>query len=113
MAAYGAVVSDAKVTFHTLDHGPAAAGAEQCVEFNCPLFDRRCGPIIIAGRTSLKRDPRGQNGGAAQWDWNGDREAPTLHPSVNCRNCWHGFIRNGQCVTANGTPEPDIKRKRT
>jgi hypothetical protein len=36
-----------------------------------------------------------------------------LHPSVNCRNCWHGFIRNGQCVTANGTPEPDIKRKRT
>jgi hypothetical protein len=114
MVTHGAVVSDAKATFHTLDDDPAAAGAEQCVEFNCPMFDRRCGPLVIAGRTNMKRDPQGQNGGTAQWYWNGNREAPTLQPSVNCKGCWHGYIRNGQCVTAaSGTPEPDIKRIRT
>ena len=113
MVTHGAVVSDAKVTFHTLDHDPAAAGAEQCVEFNCPMFDRRCGPLVIAGRTSLRHDPQGQNGGTAQWYWNGNREAPTLNPSVNCKGCWHGYIRNGQCVTASDTAEPDIKRTRT
>jgi hypothetical protein len=113
VVAYGAIVSDAKATFYTSDHDPAAAGAEQRVEFNCPLFDRRCGPLIIAGRTSLRRDPQGQNGGTAQWDWNGDREAPTLQPSVNCKGCWHGFIRGGQCVSVTGIPEPEIKRTRT
>jgi hypothetical protein len=113
VVAYGAIVSDAKATFCTLGNDPAQPGTEQCVEFNCPLFDRRCGPLVIAGRTNLNRHPRGENGGTAQWDWNGDREAPTLQPSVNCQGCWHGYIRNGQCVTTNGVPEPDIKRTRT
>ncbi len=39
------------------------------------------------------------------WGWNGNREAPTLTPSINCiaekdgkptGGCgWHGFIQNG------------------
>lgn len=34
------------------------------------------------------------------WEWNGDEEKPTLHPSVlqrsGCR--WHGYLRDGVWV---------------
>lgn len=40
------------------------------------------------------------NGVNASWEWDGNRDAPTMSPSVNCANCWHGFIRAGQFVTA-------------
>ncbi|WP_295205873.1 DUF6527 family protein [uncultured Brevundimonas sp.] len=33
-----------------------------------------------------------------RWDWNGDRERPTVRPSVQfvggCK--WHGFLTNGE-----------------
>lgn len=38
------------------------------------------------------------------WDWDGNRDAPTLSPSINCNGeggCgWHGFIQAGQIVGA-------------
>lgn len=36
-----------------------------------------------------------------RWDWNGDRERPTLTPSVLFRGgCqWHGFLTNGEWRT--------------
>ena len=37
-----------------------------------------------------------QNSNGASWQWNGDRERPTLTPSINCHGCWHGFIRDGE-----------------
>jgi hypothetical protein len=61
----------------------------------------------------LKRDPQGQNGGIAQWDWNGDRNSPTFTPSVNCGSCWHGYIRDGRAVDCNGNDEPEIQRIKT
>jgi hypothetical protein len=106
-------MSDAKVKFETLEFESAEPGQEQRFDFNCPLHDRRCGPIVIAGRTTLKRDPQGKNDGIAQWDWDGNRERPTFSPSINCGGCWHGYIRNGRCVSAGDVDEPDIPRVRS
>ena len=113
MAPHGAVVSDAKVTYETLEFETAEPGKEQRFDFNCPLHDRRCGSLVIAGRTTLKHDPQGQNGGIAQWGWDGNREKPTFTPSVNCKGCWHGYIRAGRCVSTGNTDEPEISRTRT
>lgn len=34
------------------------------------------------------------------WQWDGNREAPTLTPSINVVGRWHGWLRNGELVTA-------------
>jgi hypothetical protein len=99
-------MSDAKVTFETVNLDPSTGGDEGYFEFQCPKHDRRCGALAIAGRTGIRRDPRGTNGGQAQWDWDGNRDAPTFSPSVDCKGCWHGYIRNGRCVAVDGTDEP-------
>ena len=102
-------MSDAKVAFARLDSLDAPAGQEQTFGFACPIKKgHRCEGLIIAGRTTLKRDPQGQNGGIAQWDWNGNRTAPTFTPSINDGFCgWHGYLRNGRCVNAQGADEPE------
>jgi hypothetical protein len=101
-------MSDAKVTFSSLDELEAPLGHEQTFSFACPKHrGRRCASLVIAGRTTFKRDPQGQNGGIAQWGWDGSREAPTFTPSINCGSCWHGFIENGRCVTCAKTDEPE------
>lgn len=33
------------------------------------------------------------------WQWDGNREAPTLTPSINVVGRWHGFLRNGKLET--------------
>lgn len=93
-------MTDAKVEFN-----PSEPGKEQRFTFKCPKYDRQCGGLVIAGRTDLKRDPQGNNGGVPQWDWNDNREAPTFSPSINCAGCWHGYLRNGRCVDTNGVDE--------
>lgn len=102
-------MSDAKVTFETADYKPAAPGEEVRFSFQCPSSARgRCnGGLLIFGRTPLKRDPHGNNGGAPQWDWDGNREKPTFSPSINCTQCWHGFIQKGRCVNVSKQDEPE------
>lgn len=100
-------MSDAAVRFETEDWDEAAPGEEQVFSFACPKAKRRCGPLVIVGRTTLKHDPQGQNGGIAQWSWDGNRENPTFTPSVNCSACWHGYIRAGRCVDTSGNDEPE------
>lgn len=43
---------------------------------------------------------RGQ-GHTQEWDWDGNRDAPTLRPSVHqvggCQ--WHGWLRNGEWMS--------------
>lgn len=34
------------------------------------------------------------------WLWDGNREAPTISPSINIIGMWHGYIRNGKLETA-------------
>lgn len=99
-------MSDARVRFTRLDGLEAAPGAEQAFSFSCPN-GRRCASLVIAGRTNLRRDPQGKNGGIAQWDWNGDRAAPTFTPSIDCASCWHGFIEKGRCVSVSKVDEPE------
>lgn len=110
-------MSDAKVQFHRVEDGrerswassrePVQVGQEQAFSFACPKHERRCGNLVIAGRTGLKRDPNGLNGGIAQWDWDGNVEAPTFAPSVNCKGCWHGYVRKGRCVDVHDKDEPE------
>lgn len=76
-------------------------------DFACPKHNRRCGPLLIAGAPhGIKRDGQNRDGGQAQWDWDGNADAPTFSPSIDCKRCWHGYIRNGRCVDTNGRDEP-------
>ena len=40
------------------------------------------------------------------WVWNGDRDKPTLNPSINVEEVpgwnegWHGFLRDGKLIDA-------------
>jgi hypothetical protein len=34
------------------------------------------------------------------WQWDGNREAPTLSPSINVIGRWHGWLQAGKLVTA-------------
>lgn len=36
----------------------------------------------------------------AQWWWDGDRERPTLSPSLHAVGIWHGWVRAGRLVEA-------------
>lgn len=99
-------MSAAEVTFETAEREPAAPGQEAYYYFRCPQTARRCGPIAIRGRTGRSHDPQGKNGGQAQWGWDGNLLKPTFEPSINCLGCWHGFIRKGRCVDAQGNEEP-------
>lgn len=101
-------MSDAKVEFWTLEWEDAEAGKEQLFGFACPKRkDRRCEGLSISGRTGLKHDPNNANGGVAHWHWDGNRDCPTFTPSINCHNCWHGFIENGRCVDTSKQDEPE------
>jgi len=33
------------------------------------------------------------------WKWDGNKEAPTLSPSIAVTGVWHGFLRNGKMET--------------
>lgn len=107
------LMSEARVQFETEDFEEAAPGKEAVFSFKCPKYGHACGMLVIAGRTKQKRDPKGANGGSAQWEWDGNREAPTFSPSINCgtekRPCWHGYIRAGRCVDTANRDEPEPK----
>lgn len=34
------------------------------------------------------------------WEWDGNKEAPTLSPSVNHIDHWHGYLRAGVWISA-------------
>ena len=117
-------MSDAKVEFLTIEGRPCL-GEEKPARFSfvCVGHNRgrdprlprtMCENLMIAqgphsAAHGVKRDPQGQNGGRPQWDWDGNAEAPTLSPSINCeRHCgWHGYIRAGRCVDTSGKDESE------
>lgn len=99
-------MSEAKVMFYSGGEEPAPENLSS-FSFQCPMYDRKCGDLLIAGRNDeLKRDGQGQNGGVPMWDWDGNVLAPTFTPSIDCKGCWHGYIRNGRCVDTQGRDEP-------
>ena len=111
-------MSAANVEFLTIEGKPVAPDEKPCrFTFRCVGYNRgrhpalpveTCASLLIAGATDVKRDPNGQNGGRPQWDWDGNLEAPTFRPSINCEaNCgWHGYIKAGRCVSTSGVDEP-------
>ena len=34
------------------------------------------------------------------WEWDGNREKPTLSPSIWTHGHWHGWVRNGEMIEA-------------
>ena len=113
-------MSAANVEFLDIAGNPVQPGEKpqrftfRCVNGNrdkcSPNYpDVTCASLLIANSGhGIPRDGQNQNGGRAQWDWDGNREAPTFTPSINCEgNCgWHGYIRNGRCVSVSGVDEP-------
>lgn len=116
-------MSAANVQFLTIEASPCAADEKPArFTFDCVGHNRGkdsrlprtpCANLLIAegphsAAHGVKRDPQGQNGGRPQWDWDGNRDVPTLTPSINCEShCgWHGHIRNGRCVATSGADEP-------
>lgn len=33
------------------------------------------------------------------WEWDGNRDAPTITPSLDWIDTWHGWMRNGELVS--------------
>ena len=117
-------MSDAKVEFLDLAYEPVADGEKparfgfRCVGHNRGRDPRlpitMCEGLLLAegphtAAHGIKRDGNGQNGGRPQWEWDGNREAPTFSPSINCeKHCgWHGYLRKGRCVTTGDADEPE------
>lgn len=76
-------------------------GATAHLMFVCPNR-RRCG--ILLGPTPVPKTPERQ---LYVWGWDGNKDRPTLHPSINCQavypdgtpasGCgWHGHIAAGE-----------------
>lgn len=58
--------------------------------FECPKHpERMCDGLVIRG------NPAGLSPANATWQWNGNREAQTFSPSINCVHCSHGYIEDG------------------
>lgn len=53
-----------------------------------------------AGECSVPCRPLGtpRRGESPDWEYTGPPDAPTLTPSINCKQdtCWHGYITNGE-----------------
>ncbi len=46
---------------------------------------------------SITINPNKENGAA--WHWDRNLDAPTIKPSINEHNRWHGFITKGMMIT--------------
>jgi hypothetical protein len=55
----------------------------------CPCGCGATAPLM-AGRNFK---PEGYH---ASWNWNGSLDAPTLYPSINHVDHWHGWLTDGQ-----------------
>lgn len=47
-------------------------------------------------RCSLNLRGRGHDITDRSWNWDGNVDRPTLVPSINCSDCWHGSIEDGE-----------------
>lgn len=105
-------MSDAAVLFYRLNYAPCPDDERPArFGFSCPLRPGHvCSGLLING-ADLGGGQKIQRSGAgpAVWDWDGNRQAPTFNPSINCLahkpgdpatkygGCgWHGHIRAGK-----------------
>lgn len=91
-----------KATFGELDAPEATPGAYNFyVNFGEPADAAPKGMIYVCpcgcgqtGRLRFRPAP------SPSWEWDGNREAPTLSPSVHHVGHWHGYLRAGLWVQA-------------
>lgn len=78
----------------TVDGQPAVPGSYEFANghmwFMCP------GPCKQLSALHLD----GKGGEGRNWTWDGNTEAPTLHPSIHHLGCWHGWLKNGEFTPA-------------
>lgn len=77
---------------HIYNHDERRVG----LEWKCPIRDGFC---WVPFKTWPIREPR--------WNWDGNRERPTVTPSIHCIAC--GFHAN--LVEGQFQPTPDSKQK--
>lgn len=64
------------------------------IKFSCPCGCGAPSRLPIGLKTKPRR---GIDAGGIQatWEWDGNREAPTLTPSIHHIDHWHGFLTKG------------------
>lgn len=72
-------------------HGSDTAGRPKWMAFPCQGQPPR-------GTCQIALRPEQKNAVGASWRWDGNREAPTITPSINCEKIcgWHGYITAGK-----------------
>lgn len=66
---------------------PSVPGLFDFIYF-CPCGCGREGELLIGQEFK-------PGGDRPSWRWNGSRTEPTFDPSVNHKDHWHGWLRNG------------------
>jgi hypothetical protein len=79
--------------FRSMDYEPTdtPCGGEDRLgrlAYRCPRTGNPCGDIIVGKNHK-------PNMGCPTWEWDGNLDAPTLTPSINCKACWHGYLKAG------------------
>lgn len=84
-------------TKHKFAAGATAFGGEPLrMWYVCP-----CGCGSVGGlRVYRAGTPAPQPKEEPTWGWNGDEQRPTLAPSINHVDHWHGYLRDGMFVNA-------------
>ncbi len=79
---------------HPEFHAEGMPPGMQWLYFDCPHC-RSPHLIQIMIATEASTDPH-------IWRWNGssDVETITVTPSINCERHWHGWLTNGELITA-------------
>lgn len=75
------------------------------VELSVHRFGFRCRFGERRGFCDLNLRGRGHDRENKSWSWDGNVDYPTLIPSVNCKDCWHGFIEKGVFLNTSKKPE--------
>ncbi len=66
----------------------------------------QCRRSNTSGWCSVNLRERGHDIPNRSWAWDGNVDKPMLEPSINCRDCWHGYIICGVFMkTDRKTPE--------
>jgi hypothetical protein len=94
--------SDGRFEYRDAHDAPLPDGA---APLDVARFAFRCRRAATQGWCSLNIAGRGHDIANRSWSWDGYIDQPTLLPSVNCVDCWHGFVRAGVFVDCGGTPE--------
>jgi hypothetical protein len=67
-------------------------GGDTCIHLFLPDRCFICLPIA--------RDPsKAEKGELPVWGWDGNEEKPTLTPSIDTKDHWHGWLRAGRLVS--------------